>query len=344
MTIYIIILLFLIVLYGLSTFNQIKSKNLLYIGIFFLIIIASNKSYYVGTDSYNYYDYFMYVKSYSNDRIFSGLQRGWFYFNYLIYTISNYSCFLFICYSLSLCGIGYYINKLSKINLLSLLIYFLFFYLASLNVMRQYIAIGIFAMSLVYLKKREIRKYILLIIIASLFHYSALLMIPLIWIEKIPTKRSIVIITVVGTFIIGFFMNIMQPIVLSLKIITGLNEGASIYLSKWGEGERNLFTNIVINLVFLGSFLIAKNKNSIFLSMWFLFIIFNNLFGAAGQGNRLFTYLLLGMIIAVPEIIINIKNNIMLFSYTILYLTYGICYWYTILISGNGEVVPYVFR
>lgn len=283
MDIYFYILFLLIILWSLSHIPSLKKIPFLSFGIILIIIIASCKSTLVGTDSYSYYDFFEDVESYKNHRIYTGIQRFWYYFNYFLKSQSDYSVFLFTCYTIAYGGVGWLIYKLSPDKLLSLIIFYLFFFPGSLNIMRQYIGVGCFCLGLVFLSQKEYIKYVISLIIGSFFHYSVILMIPLIWIDYYNVKPKINILIVAVTFFIGFFMDIVRPIISAASIFTGLNQGSSIYLDQWGTGVRNIATNAIINAVFILSYLISQNKNDKSLKLWYFFIVFSNLFGAAGD-------------------------------------------------------------
>jgi hypothetical protein len=307
-----------------------------------LIFIASFKGRDVGTDTLEYYRNFVSVESYKQDSIFNGSQKGWYYFNYILNKTSNYTFFLILCYTIAYVGV-FRLIKESKDKALSLIIFFLFFFPPSLNVMRQYIAIGLFCVGLVYLLKNNGKKFACILIFASLFHYTTVLMLPLLFIDKLKLKRNIVLISVLSSFYLGFFSNVSALLVNFFSFVSNLHGGANLYLEKFG-GERNLITNGLINIVFVLSFLLAKNKESMFVKLWFLYIVLNNLLGAAGQGNRIFTYLLIGIIMAVPEILSSVNNKLFRFAYLCFFITFAVSYWYITITSGSGHVTPYYFR
>lgn len=343
MVTYIVLLCILLLFWIISNCYPRSSSYLFYLGIIILIIIASFKDTSVGTDTLVYYDNFLFIQQYQDLRTYSGPQRIWYYINLMFNSINNYTLFMIFCYSISYGGIGYLINKQSKDRILSLILFFLFFFGASLNIMRQYIAIGVFCIALYFLSNKNYYKYIIITIIASFFHFSTLLMIFLPIIQFINFSKTKFIILVISSFIIGFFLNIMNPIVMSLSFLMSLNEGAQGYLDSWG-GERNLITNLIINLVFIISLYASKNRQSLYIKMWLFFILLSNLFGASPQGNRIFIYLFIGMIIAIPIIFKELYYPFNKILYLSIILIYGIGYWYIVLSSGQNEIIPYQIR
>jgi hypothetical protein len=77
--------------------------------------------------------------------------------------------------------IGIYIIHFSKFYFLSSVMYFCFppFFLSTFNQIRQYFAISLFAISLIYLKDKKLINYSFIIILAALFHKSILVLFPL---------------------------------------------------------------------------------------------------------------------------------------------------------------------
>ena len=74
-----------------------------------------------------------------------------------------------------------YISFFSKDIFVSMFFFSSFgvFFLASLSLVKQYMAISIFVYALIFLWQRSFVKYASLVIIGGMFHYSALLLIPL---------------------------------------------------------------------------------------------------------------------------------------------------------------------
>lgn len=62
-------------------------------------------------------------------------------------------------------------------------------YIASFNIVRQYLALAIFVYGIQYILKNDIKKYILTIVIATLFHSSAIILLPIYFLNKIKIKR-----------------------------------------------------------------------------------------------------------------------------------------------------------
>lgn len=346
MEFYVFILIILFIIWFLSKCKGVDKNIVFWSGIFILILIASLKSLTVGTDSIPYYWIFNTVDKDSNDvnGIYHGTQIGWMYYVLFFKTFANYDIWLFINYLIAFVCIGFYIKRLSPDAVLSLIIFYLFFFSQSMNIMRQTIALGIISVGLVFLQKKEYYPFLISCGIASLFHFSAVLVLFFILLPRLPIRRIAVPLVVIS-FYIGFFSNILQQYVPFLLIFEDLNENVAGYIDRFGNGEsRNLFSNSIINIVFIVSFILSKNKESIFVKLWFLFVVFSNILGFFGQANRIFLYFLFGMIIAVPEVYKSLKCKPIQYIYLTFYFIYAIGYWYMSLSQNIGEVIPYKLR
>ena len=328
--------------------SVIKPKNnlILIITTVALICIASLKSISVGTDSWNYFNYFTRIDELYDEPVFIGVQRGWYFFNRFFHDLFNYDIFLFACYGIMIAGFSSYIAKNSKNYAFSMLLFVLmYFFCSSLNIMRQYIAIGIVYYALNFLEK-DVKRYSILVLLASLFHFSALICLLFIFLPKLNiTKSWIPVIIIVGSYIIGFFFSeTLFRFVNILQIFSNsLRDGIGDYFLDWGD-SRNLLTNLALNIMLLLTYCFSKDRNNNNIKLYLIFVILNNLFGAAGQGNRIFLYLQLAMIVAIPNTVYDIKNSLIRVGYVIVALVFAFGVWYYSISSNASEVLPYIFR
>lgn len=347
MSVYGVIIIILSILTIIS-FMKPKAIIPLMLSAFILLIFASLKDVSVGTDSMNYYNYFMNVKELKHEIFYSGIQRGWYYFNLFFYYIGSYNIFLFICYTIVFTGLSIYIQRTSQNNILPILLFvLLYFYCSSLNVMRQYIALGVYLIALTYLDKDKV-KYIIWVLVASLFHYSAIFCLVLLFHKYIKMSFLWVIIPICISFLFGLVMSDkVAPIINILSSLTdsiGLGDRTSGYLALWGGDKRNILTNLGINLMFIFTYLLARKDNNLPLKMYFLYVFCNNFFGALGQGNRLFLYVQIAMIICLTNTLYDIKSKPMKLIYFIGIITYAIMIWIYSSSGNSGEVMPYILR
>jgi hypothetical protein len=107
----------------------------------------------------------------------------------LLFFTPNYQA-LFIATSFLIYGLTfYYYWKFSPNICLSILIFLLLGqYYSSMNFVRQSMAVAITLFAVPFLQKRRLAAYLLIILLAALFHKSALIMIPFYFINLIPVS------------------------------------------------------------------------------------------------------------------------------------------------------------
>lgn len=163
-----------------KNFDVIQLNNrfiyILLFGIFSMLIfsIAAFRSKYLGTDTIEYYNDYLYNLNYYNEIGYN------FYIDFLRFFSKNPN-FMFFVSSLLITGM-FSISFLmfTKLPLFSILIFLLLFYPHSLNTMRQFIAMSIFFLFCLYaLKNKNLLLYFVFSILSVAFHYSMLICIPL---------------------------------------------------------------------------------------------------------------------------------------------------------------------
>jgi hypothetical protein len=161
--------------------------------IFWLILSICSISYLfcfrnqTGIDDMTYLKYFYRASNISLVEYMglSNLEMGYKTINYLIYYITdgNYNTCQFFFAFTPICLIMLALwKKREYIDLALAVLYFymiLYYYIMNAGLVRIFFAVGVVFYSLDYLMQNEIRKYIVCVVIASLFHVSALFMLSL---------------------------------------------------------------------------------------------------------------------------------------------------------------------
>ncbi len=314
--------LMLVITFLLAFLSRIyKNKNkkisiILYICSFITLLLFSGYREYllpenkIGTD-YNYYiEWF-------NSNI--KLSYGNFGFNIIIIFIRiftlNYIPMFLISSFLILVGIYIYAYKNTKYYELSILIFMASMMFVSFNIIRQWIACSVFLIAYKYLKEKDIKKYILLIFLASLFHSSALILILLYPIVNlnINMKLRLSIVAFIGAIAAS------MPGIISvfLKLVAKIDPGYyyRYVILKIGKSDSN-FTTFAITMVVLLIiiyFYDRYKKENINANMELnLMLILLILAFLAPQGiiyNRLNVYLFPILMITVPNLLLMIDNN-----------------------------------
>lgn len=147
------------------------------------------------------------------------------------------------------------------------------FYFHSLSTMRQWLAVSIIFFSYKYIEDRKGIKFILCVLIAGLFHYTAFLLAILYFISYLNLKKEVL----VFLFFISFFSKgfLEKLLLLDLPVISKYK----VYiLTSIGKGGKIIFFLII--LLYLGILIISyldkkfyeQNKNAIIYTCFGCFI------------------------------------------------------------------------
>lgn len=184
--------------------NKTHGKIIFYAISFIVFFLFSALRFDVGPDYEEYVSYYYSLKdgvSVTTSGYFSGL----IIFSILsgiFSSIDNGYIFVFASYSLII-SLFVYIAASKFKNLLGInssAIIFVFismgFYLDSFDRIRQWCAISIFFLSFIYVLKNNFPKYLVLVSLASFFHFSAILLLPLYFIVKIRIGRWLIFVSI----------------------------------------------------------------------------------------------------------------------------------------------------
>lgn len=288
------------------------------IGFGFIFLFLALR-YDFGNDYMPYYNFFYGVEDLTDDEIHSEDQHfeiGWIYLNKIFYnwgfftmqmTLASINCIVYYYFIKKYCPKHYYWFAMF------LYVFSSGIMLTHSSAMRQSIAIAIFLISLSFLQKKQLLRYIILIGIASLIHTSALILSPLILLPFINFRisfRSGLI-----TFSIFLLLFIYANFILSN--ITSLS---GVYFERYAEylDNEGVMLGSGLGLIFLSILLILILKYSKYQtkenSLLFKLAILNFMFipmGFALQSvGRLGMYFLPVTIVVYPLIICTIKSNI----------------------------------
>lgn len=256
-----------------------KIKILEKIGVIYLILISSLR-YNYGGDYAAYYNYFINI-----DNNFFNFEIGYFWLNKLFrYFSSNFNLFLMLVSTFNILTFyiiikKFFYNKVRQLMILYLLGYYSFLF--QLVIIRQSIAISIFFISIIFLEKKKVFIYLLLILFASLFHKPIILLAGLyITCYDRFFERKFLISCFFILISLYFFPNIFY-----FKIFSyiSLEKYYYVYFEKDNIGLNYYFLLIIINFVLLCKKEILNNKK---LRIYFFMALLYNYFqmwGTKGQ-------------------------------------------------------------
>lgn len=183
----------------------------LFIATIVFIIFATLRSDNVGADTKMYHNMYTNMSIFNNfqyartDWRYGRVEIGYGLLEYIVSRKFPFQVFLMIAAIISIVPIAVAIYRYSENIFLSLFLYIAFGYFSfAMNGIRQAIAIGICFCAFLASREKKFIKFIILIAIATLFHKSALLFIPVYWLEKIPLNKKTIIIYVsalAGSFV-----------------------------------------------------------------------------------------------------------------------------------------------
>lgn len=260
MAIYVFIYLIVMVL-AIINITYVKKEKL----SFFYVLVCIYLVMFTGLrDGLGGYDYFQY-KAYFDaippledinllNLDFYKYESGYTLLNSLLKSFTENSHVLFIVVSIiTLGGILILNYKYSRYPFFTLqfFLYKMFLY-NNFVALRQSFVIAIFIFAIKFIEKRNFKKYILCIIVSMLFHLSAIVLIPVYFINRVDLRKveiKKILLVCIGGFL---FSNIMFDLIMSLVSLFGKTR----YMNYSSGSTMAFYLNILEGLMFL--FLIKK--------------------------------------------------------------------------------------
>lgn len=260
------------------------------ISLLFIAVIVGFR-YEVGNDWYNYKEFYLESGYISIDDYY--FEPGYFYFNQILNKIGfSYQLTFFFLAAFT----WYIVFKSLHKKYLAYLLFFIFcteFFFWSMNGVRQFIAIVIFGFSIRFIIEKKIYKYILSLFFASLFHSSAILLLPAYFLRnKFFYNRYIFIILFIISFLFGtnpFTAQLIEQLLSNIILLLQLERGAEYLIQSGGLTritEESISIGIGYYLFILTNFvviLLSRNiidhnkKLSIYFTLFFMGSIIYNL-------------------------------------------------------------------
>lgn len=314
-----------------------KSKYLGY--SFFILFLYLALRYDFGNDYMSYYELFNTTKEtpwseittlFAVNNFGEIMEPGYIFLNKLFSTFSGF--FLFIAFqSLIFCLVYYnFIKKYvpPKYYWLSLIILIIdtSLMVRSISGIRQSIAVFCFVYSIEYIISRQALKFYLLIVLAILFHSSALILLPLYFIvnhNKISRAEPFIysVIYLVILFFGDFFVTTIE------KIVTQLFPR---YLTYFDSYESTLSTGLgvaLLSIIYIVSLFTVdvKSKNDrIFYRMFAVFIIINPLSIYIPIASRLSLYFAPVLVVFLPQLLTSRKYKLINIYLICIFLLFSI--------------------
>lgn len=316
----------------LGSFINPKKQSIYYFASFcVLFILIGFRGYEVGTDTPAYNRIFHNIESGIEGRY----EVGYVYINKLIaYINGDFSHLLMLTGLMFLTPIFYTSKKISPNPMLSIFsFYTLYYYFSIYNIIRSSLAVALIFFGVTFLLNNKKLWFTFIVLIASTFHISALLCLPLVFIEKLPNNKNFYIVSIVLSWIIGLSFSTYFSIYI-IKLLRFDNYLIHI-------GNRPMLTNAVamgLSSIFFIFILVFTEKRDALFNLFFVSFLISNLLGLIPYSYRVVIYFNIFQILYFPVFIYQNKFN----SKTIPFFTvivYCLFIFYRTL--GQGGIFPY---
>lgn len=295
-----------------------------------MFIISAFRDVSVGTDTESYEWLF--------DRVAQGhtLHRqevGWHYLNKLIIVLGgNFQWLLIVSTLLVLLPVFITVRKYSMNPMLSIFLFYAFYiYLQSFNISRQIVSVSLAFYCLPFLINRKWKTYMMGLFGAFLFHTTAIFNVLFLFAKKIPYNKM--------WWAFFLILSLVFGVVLSSTLLPKVAEmlGYTHYLQRFdSEAETGIF--LVITNFFALWLIITSSNKSIYLQLFFVYILFYNLVSTVPFAYRLVYFFSVVQLLFFPYYTYNNTLNNRQIAMIII-----ICYASLFFIRSFGAagVIPY---
>ncbi|MGP5435774.1 EpsG family protein [Psychrobacter alimentarius] len=307
-----------------------------------LSLFAGMRSFRVGTDSGTYTKDFRSQLNIYNFQFDGSVEIGYQLLKFSLLRITQNYFWLFFTTGLIVVFCYLYVIKKYSVNywfsvflFVTLGVYTFFF-----NGLRQGLAMAIFALALPYLLEKRLVYYLLVCFLASLFHITALFMIPFYFLVNLKIKP---IYKILSTFIGSLFVSRFL-----IQYISASNERYESYAAADQEGGGFVTLGFYTILVLVLSFIIRvykiKDKQFIqlftFYAIGVFFIIPIAMLGANPSGpQRLLTFFTWTLILILPVAFKRINNAYVTSLAVILFIIY-----FVLTTTSFSNLTPYIIN
>jgi len=277
----------------------------LFLVIVAIIIVAGTRESYVGTDYWGYLEFYNYILDHGSfPTYWKQNEAGW---EYLNFAFAKLGVPAGIFFGLVAGMIWYFFVKGSYRFqfLLPLMFFFIItngFFFWTLSGLRQSIAIMIFFFAIKYIIEKKPIHYGLSIFVASLFHVSILVMLPIYFLSMIKFNRNLFfVLYILSIAFIGsdWFLNQMASLV---SFVASKIDVLSIYASyleteKFAMNDERTSSGLGVILKIATTFFILYKSNDILKKQPKLSVYFVLFFIGAILGNVFFTNEIVGRVL-----------------------------------------------
>lgn len=213
------------------------------------------------------------------------------------------------------------------------------FYFDSTNTVRQELAAAIFIYAVPYIKENKFWKYLACIFLASLFHTSVWLLLPLYFLSKFKINKKILFLVF---FIVFLLRNQLNQLVINFVNTSSIYDKYENYLND-GRGTVLAYSIITGGILLIYIFFVKKNDKSK-LDMWLIYLgfMFSILSAFVPYISRYVLYCLASLIFIVPDMFKNMNPQTKIIPEIMTYLLVGSYTIYIVFIGNWYHAIPYI--
>ena len=305
-------------------FTEDKYEKYILLMPVFILAIYTGTRFNVGGYDYSIYKYFYNLpysqNPYGYESFFVFLR------NFFKYIGFSYDYFLLVLAFVFNFAIYKLFVKYSYSPILSFFIYLsTFYYWHNFTIIRNFIAILIFWVSIKYIAEKKIIPYFILITIAYFFHKTAIMLYPLYFLLNLKfSKKSILILSS-----LAIFFNPLSFYIFKINLGFGLSERLNRYAYIVESGNIYEFIEL-FSLVFMLLFFIFIKKNisiensieNIMINLNIIALFIFAVFFRFAIVLRVLEYFRIGFFITIPFILSKIENKTLKYLSFILFCLY----------------------
>lgn len=321
-----------------------------------LFFVSALRNYTVGADTRTYLNiysraYTMEWKSVFNWSDIMMIEPGYVISNKLLGFISHNPRFIIIVSStITISLVSYYIYKNSRIPWLS---FFMFVTLGmfgeSLCLMRQYISIAIILIAYNAIKDNKMLKFIIMVLLASFIHTSALAILPMFWLSKINwNKLHFCLMLALSAFL--FYMIMLSSFRFNENLIAFLAKYTAYdrYFSNLNYGGRGGAIGLVLIffaflfLLILKLYINTEKLKKIYITFGMASALLTIFSFILSISERLLPYFSLMFLFSVPEAIMEEQRYRIRIQYIAVICAVLIFYYVCIVSRADSmSIIPY---
>lgn len=231
MTVYLIQMALILVLGVITgaTKNETGKRRFVLIACFVLFAVSAFRKYTVGMDTLQYWN--AYLTPWAKNGWYEG---GFLFLIRALNDVSHNPQFLLIFTSAIMTAcVGYAVYKIDCNPVLSLFLYVsLLTYATYINLMRQGLAAAIIVFALPWLMAEKRSRFVIAVLVASLFHSTAIVMLALVPLALFkPSKR------VAACYVVAALFLAMSPRVIWAFVETNFDKYSTYSTSTWSGGN-----------------------------------------------------------------------------------------------------------